>query len=141
MFDEFASWYLPSPPTPEDSIPIIEEEVSDANMPQDEGDIGALEESPISFGLSGPDERLSWHDQSDVETASSGDSVVHSPRNKPRRRLTRKENGKKKMPEYDSERDESNRCESDSEKSEYGPSKAKSASAKKVSTSANEQLL
>ena len=31
------------------------------------------------------------------EPASSGDSAVHSPRRKPRRRLTRKEKGKRKV--------------------------------------------
>ena len=56
MFDESASWYLPSPPTPEDSIPIYEEEVNEAEMPHDEGDIRALEESLISFRLSGLNE-------------------------------------------------------------------------------------
>ena len=50
------------PPTPEESIPISEEEVSEAEMPWDEGDIGGLEESPISFKLSGPNERLSRRD-------------------------------------------------------------------------------
>ena len=42
-------------------------------------------------------ERLSRFDQSDEEPASSGDSAVHSPRRKLRRRLTRKEKGKKKV--------------------------------------------
>ena len=50
-----------------------------------------------SFPLSGPNERLSRFDQSDEEPASSGDSAVHSPRRKPRRRLTRKEKGKTKV--------------------------------------------
>ena len=93
-----------------------------------------------SFPLSGPNERLSRFDQSDEEPASSGDSVVHSPRRKPRRRLTRKEKGKKKMIECDTERDESDRSESDSENSEEGSSKEKSVSVRKASTSANEQL-
>ena len=65
---------------------------------------------------------------------------MHSPRRKPRRRITRKEKGKKKMPEYGTDRDLSDLHESDSEKSNDGPSRAKSASAKKASTSANEQL-
>ena len=44
------------------------------------------------------------------------------------------------MSEYGTERDESDRSESNSEKNEEGPSKAKSMSAKRASTSANEQL-
>ena len=82
VFDESASWYLPSPPTPDDSISIFDEEVSEAEMPRDEGDIGALEESPISFRISVSNERLSQHDQLDTESTSSGDSAVHSPRRK-----------------------------------------------------------
>ena len=66
-------------------------------MPPDEPEIGTREESPISFRLSGPNGRLSQFDQSDEEPASSGDSVVHSSRKKPRRRLTPKEKGKKKV--------------------------------------------
>ena len=65
---------------------------------------------------------------------------MHSPRRKPRRRLTRKKKGKKKMPEYDTDRGNSDRCESDSERSDDGHSREKYASAKKASTSANEQL-
>ena len=65
---------------------------------------------------------------------------MHSPCWKPRRRLTRKEKVKKKMLEYNTDRDESDRRESDSEKSNDGPSRAMSTSAKKASTSANEQL-
>ena len=44
------------------------------------------------------------------------------------------------MLEYDTEMDESDRPESDSETSEDWPSRVTSASAKKDSTSANEQL-
>ena len=47
-------------------------------MPPDEREIKTLEESPISFWLSGPNGRLSRFDQSDEEPAISGDSVVHS---------------------------------------------------------------
>ena len=65
---------------------------------------------------------------------------MHSLQRKPRRRLTRKEKGKKKMPDYNTERDESDRGEFNSEKSEDGPSKVKSASDRKASTSANEKL-
>ena len=90
--------------------------------------------------MSAPNERLSQHNQSDEESASSADSAVQSPRRKPRRQLMRKEKGKKKMLEYDTEMDESDRPESDSETSEDWPSRVTSASAKKDSTSANEQL-
>ena len=116
VFDESASWYLPSPPTLDNSIPISEDEVSEAEMPLDKGDIGSLEESLISFRLSGPNERLSRNDQSDEESASSGDSIVHSPRQKPTRRPTRKEKGKKKMSEYDTDKDESDLSKSNSRK-------------------------
>ena len=70
MFDESASWYLPSPPTSDNYILISEDEVSEAEMPLDEGDIETIEESSISFRLSGPNERLSRYDQSDEEPAS-----------------------------------------------------------------------
>ena len=36
MFDESASWYLPSPPTLENSIPSSEVDVNEAEMPPDE---------------------------------------------------------------------------------------------------------
>ena len=51
-----------------DSNLSFEDEVSEAEMPLDEREIGALEESLISFWLSGPNERLSWHDHSDEES-------------------------------------------------------------------------
>ena len=108
-------------------------------MPPDEREIEALEESPISFRLSGPNVRLSRFDQSDEEPASNADSVVQSPRTKPRRRLMCKKKGKKKMPKYDTNREESDRHKSDSEKSEDGPSKVKFVSAKEVPRSANEK--
>ena len=65
-------------PTPEDSVPIIDDEASDGDTPEKE-DIDTLEESLISFRLSGPNERLSRNDQSNEESDSSGDSSVHSP--------------------------------------------------------------
>ena len=82
-------------------------------MPPGEPEIET--ESLISLRLSGPNERLSRYDQSDEETASSGDSAVHSPRRKPRRRLMRKEKGKKKVSDSGTDRNESDRRESDSE--------------------------
>ena len=84
MFDESASWYLP--PTPDLNYnPSSDDEVSEAEMSPDEPEIGTYEESLISFQLSGPSGRLSWFDQSEEETMSSGDSTVHSPRRKPRK--------------------------------------------------------
>ena len=139
VFDESASWNLP-PTLDLNSNPSSEDEVSEAEMPPDERETETLEESPVSFRLSGANERLSRFDQSNEESASSGDSVVHSPRRKPRRRLTRKEKGKKKMLEYDTNRNESDRRESDYEKSDDRPSREKSASLRKASTPANEQL-
>ena len=109
-------------------------------MPPDECEIGTLDQNPISLWLSEPNERMSRVDQSEEEPASSGDSAMHSPRRKPRRRLMRKQKGKKKMLEYGMDRNESNRHKSDSEKSDDGPLRAMSASAKKASTLANEQL-
>ena len=53
MFDESASWYVHPTLTPNKSIPNSEDEVSEAEMPPDEEEIGTLEESPISFRLSG----------------------------------------------------------------------------------------
>ena len=53
VFDESASWYLP--PTPDlNSNPSSNDEVNEAEMPPDEREIGTLDESPISFRLSGP---------------------------------------------------------------------------------------
>ena len=63
-------------------------------------EIGDLEESPISFWLSRSNERLSRNDQLDEDLVSSGDLVVLSPRQKLKKRPTRKEKGKMKMPEY-----------------------------------------
>ena len=97
MFDEPASWYLPSPPIPHDSIPIFEEEVNEAEMPPHDDNIEALSESLISFRLTGPYEGLSRNDQPIEETTSSEDLAVLSPHKELRRWLTRKEKGKKKM--------------------------------------------
>ena len=70
VFDESASWYLP-PTTELDSNPSSDDEVSEAEMPPDEPKIET--ESPISLRLSGLSGRLSRFDQSEEETASSGD--------------------------------------------------------------------
>ena len=79
-------------------------------MPLDECEIGTLDDSPISFQLSGPNERLGrFDDQFDEKPASTGDSAMHSPRRKPRRRLTRKEKGKKKMLESGTDKNKSDR--------------------------------
>ena len=136
VFDESASWYLP--PTPDlNSNPSSDDEVSEAEMPLDEPEIET--ESPISLQLSGPSGRLSRYDQSNEEPAGNGDSVVHSPRRKPRRRLTRKEKGKK-VSDSGMDRNESDQRESDSKGTGDGSSKVKSASTEKASTSANERL-
>ena len=53
VFDESASWYLP--PTPDlNSNPSSDDEVSEAEMPLDERETETLEESLVSFRLSGP---------------------------------------------------------------------------------------
>ena len=104
VFDESTSWYLPPTPNPDSNL-SSDDEVSEAEKPLDEPEIGTREESPILFRLSGPNGRLSRYDQSDEEPASSGDSAVHSPRRKPRRRLTRKEKGKKKVSDSGTDRD------------------------------------
>ena len=78
MFDESASWYLP--PTPDlNSNPSSEDEVSEDELTSDEHEIEALDESPISFWLSGPNERLGQFDQFNEKSASSRDSALHSP--------------------------------------------------------------
>ena len=51
-----------------------------------------------------------------------------------------KEKGKKKVSDSGMDRNESDRFESDSEESGDGSSRAKSTSAEKASTSANERL-
>ena len=99
-----------------------------------------LDESPISFRLSGSNERLGRFDQSEEESASSGDSTVHSPRRKLRRRLTRKEKGKKKVSYSGTDRNESDRRESDSKENGDGTPRAKFPSVEKASTSADELL-
>jgi hypothetical protein len=100
VFDESTSWYLPSIPQP-DSNPSSDEEVSEAEAPPDELEIGTRPESPISVPLTGPSAGLGRFDQSDDEPASSGDSVVHSPRKQPKTRFTRKEKGKRKLSDAD----------------------------------------
>ena len=55
VFDELASWYFFPSPTHEDSIPITEDEASEAE-PIREEEIDTLEEILISFTLSGANE-------------------------------------------------------------------------------------
>ena len=52
----------------------------------------------------------------------------------------RKEEGKKRVPDYVTDRNKSDRCESDSKESDDGSLRAMCVSAEKVSTSVNEQL-
>ena len=90
VFDESASWYLPTT-TDLNSNPNSEDEVSEAEMPPDECEVKTLEESPISFRLSGLNERLSRFDQlDDVERQAQ-----HRPDrlNKPRTRSVQKPGG------------------------------------------------
>ena len=123
-------------PTPDlNSNQSFDDEVSEAEMTPDKRKIESLDESPISFRLSGPNKRLGRFDLCNEEQVSSGDSVVHSLCIKPRRWLTCKEKGKKKMTKYDTDR-----RKSDSKKSYDGPSTSKFSSAKKALTSANEHL-
>ena len=103
MFDKYASWYLPLTPDL-NSNPSFEEEDNEAEMPLDKHKTETLEESLVSFRLSRPNEQLSRFDQLDEELASSGDAAVHSSHRKPRRRFTRKEKVKKKMPEHNTDR-------------------------------------
>ena len=138
VFEESASWYLP-PTLDLNSNPRSDYEASEAKMPLDEREIGTLDESLISFQLSGTSGRLSPFDQSEEESTSRGDSVVLSPCKKSRRRLTRKEKGKKKLLDYDTDRNESDRRASRSEESDDRSSRAKFATTE-VSTSGNEQL-
>jgi hypothetical protein len=139
VFDESASWYLPSVLQP-DSNPSSDGEVIEADMPPDELEIETRPESPISVPLSGPSAGLGRFDQSDDVSASSGDSAVHSPRKQPKRQFTRKEKGKRKVSDSDTQRDESHRRESDSEAQGAGTSGEKSVLVEKISTSGNERL-
>jgi hypothetical protein len=61
VFDESASWYLPSIPQPSSNV-SSDGEVSKAEMPQDEPEIGTRPESLISVPLSGPCEGLGRFD-------------------------------------------------------------------------------
>ena len=79
VFDESASWYLP-PTLDLNSNPSSDDEVSEAEMPPDEREIKILDDSPISFRLSGRNKQLGRFDnQSGEESASSGDLALHSP--------------------------------------------------------------
>ena len=136
VFDESASWYALPTPTP-GSIPITEDKASEPETvrEEEEKDFGTLEESLVSFWLSGQNERQSPNDQSDEELVSSGDAVlqfeetvvtqgkgkeedvgVRHQRPKPRRLLTRKEKEKKKMLEYGTDEEESDETNTTSER-------------------------
>ena len=81
-FDESASWYLPSTPTPNSNL-ITKDEVNEPETNREEEEarnFGSLGETLISFRLNGLNEQMSRNDQSDEESASSRDSIVHSPR-------------------------------------------------------------
>ena len=70
VFDESSSWYSLPSPTPKDSQQIVGGKASETNY-LNKGDIGIIEESLISFQLSGRNETLSRNDQSDEEPTSS----------------------------------------------------------------------
>ena len=63
---------------------------------------------------------------------SNGDSVVLSSHKQPRRRFTHKRKGKKKMPDYDTGRDESDRSESNFGKDDDLPSEKRLDLAKRT---------
>ena len=81
VFNESASWYLPSTPTPNSNL-ITEDAASEPETNREEedevGDFGILEEGLILFRMSGPNESPIRNDQSDEDLASSGDSAVYS---------------------------------------------------------------
>ena len=56
VFDKLESWYSLPSRTLEDSIPITEDESSEAVVILEEEEIDTLEKSLISFRLSGPNE-------------------------------------------------------------------------------------
>jgi hypothetical protein len=139
VFDESASWYLPSTPQPEANL-SSDEEVSEAEMPRDELEIRTRPKSPISVPLSGPSEGLGRFDQPDDEPASSGDLAVNSLHKKQRRRFTRREKGKRNVSDSDTQRNESHQSESDFEAQGGGTSGEKSALVEKTTTSGNARL-
>jgi hypothetical protein len=138
VFDESASWYLPSIPPPDSNL-SSDGDVSKADVPREEPEIGTRPDSPISVPLSGPCVGLGRFDQSDGETVSSGDSTVHSQRRKPRRRFTRKEKGKMKVSDADTLDHESRRSVFNSETQGGETLGEKSAPVEKASTSCNER--
>ena len=93
IFDELAYWYSLTSPTPEDSIPNTKHEASEAKPILEEEKINTLEENLILFRITRPNE-----EQIDMP-ASDEDSAMQSSWWKPRKRLTRKEKGKKKISE------------------------------------------
>ena len=109
-------------------------------MPLDEGEIGILEESLISSRLSGPNETLSWNDQSDEGQVSGGDFAIQFPRQKPRRHFTRLEKGKMKTTEYWTLAVTSNQNDSDMAGGKNGPPKMRSKSAERATKSAHPKL-
>ena len=135
-FDDSASWYsLPTPtPTPDNyDNPIPEDKVNELDLIRDEEeDIGALEESPISFRLSGLNESLSRSDQRDDESASSGDLAMYSTHKEPRRRYIRKRKGKMKISECNTVKGASDPGKSDTIRSDDGPQAMRLDVAKKA---------
>ena len=101
VFDESSLWYSLLPLTPNDSVPIIEDESSESQLTLEEEKIDTLEKILISFWLSGLNDELDRDGQPIDMSASEEDSIVQSPWWKPRKWLTHKEKGKKRMSEHD----------------------------------------
>ena len=89
LFDKSKSWYSLLSSTPENSIPIVEDEVGEAKMISEEEEIDTLEESLISFRLSRPNEELDCDGQPIDMLTRGKDSTVQSPQRKGRRRCLR----------------------------------------------------
>ena len=140
IFDESVSWYSPLSPTPDDSMLVVEDEATEAKMILEEEEIITLEESPISFQLTGLHDELDHEGQPIEMLVSDEDSFVQSPRRKPRKRLTCKEKGKKKMSKFENLEGTSDQSDSDEAMSEDGPSELRSKSAKRALKSAIEKL-
>ena len=122
-----------------DSIPNSEGEANEFD-PLVEEDIDTLDESRISFRLSGLNEELSQNGQPFDMLANDEELVVQPMRMNLKRWPTRKKKGKKKMTEYSTEDGMSDRCESDGAMSEDKPPELRSELAKTALKTANERL-
>ena len=139
IFVESTSWYSLSSTTLEDFESIVGNEASEADALVEE-DIDTLDESRISFRLSGLNEELSQNGQPFDMLANDEELVVQPMRMNLKRWPTRKNKGKKKMTEYSTEDGMSDRCESDGAMSEDKPPELRSELAKTALKTANERL-